>query len=52
VIPSGFSVSPRTIEHHVSAILTKLDATTRHETVNRAHTDGLLTSSNPPTGSE
>ena len=36
-------VSPRTVEHHVSAILSKLDATNRQEAVARAHADGLLT---------
>jgi DNA-binding CsgD family transcriptional regulator/tetratricopeptide (TPR) repeat protein len=44
-------VSPRTIEHHVSAILAKLDSNTRAEAVTRAHTDGLLTSNDPPTAS-
>ncbi|MFV9672491.1 MAG: ATP-binding protein [Acidimicrobiia bacterium] len=37
-------VSPRTVEHHVSAILAKLDSSTREEAVARAHTEGLLTS--------
>jgi DNA-binding CsgD family transcriptional regulator len=36
-------VSPRTVEHHVSAILAKLDVTTREEAVSRARADGLLT---------
>ena len=36
-------VSPRTVEHHVSAVLAKLDSSTRDEAVSRAHTDGLLT---------
>ncbi len=44
-------VSPRTIEHHVSAILAKLDSNTRAEAVTRAHTEGLLTSNDPPTAS-
>ena len=35
-------VSPRTVEHHVSAVLTKLDAPTREEAVSRARDDGLL----------
>ncbi len=36
-------VSPRTVEHHVSAVLTKLDASTRKEAVTQAHAEGLLT---------
>ncbi len=36
-------VSPRTVEHHVSAILAKLDSSTREEAVGRARTEGLLT---------
>jgi DNA-binding CsgD family transcriptional regulator len=36
-------VSPRTVEHHVAAVLTKLDSTTRGEAVSRARTEGLLT---------
>ncbi len=35
-------VSPRTIEHHVSAVLAKLDCSTREEAVSRARSDGLL----------
>lgn len=35
-------VSPRTAEHHVAAILAKLDASTRDEAVDRAHTQGLF----------
>ena len=35
-------VSPRTVENHVSAVLTKLDASTRHGAVERARLDGLL----------
>jgi DNA-binding CsgD family transcriptional regulator len=35
-------VSPRTIQHHVSAVIAKLNATTRQEAVTRAHTEGLL----------
>lgn len=36
-------VSPRTVENHVSALLTKLDSSTRSEAVRRARDDGLLT---------
>ncbi len=36
-------VSPRTIEHHVSAVLAKLDASTREKAVTQAHAEGLLT---------
>ncbi len=39
-------VSPRTVEHHVSAVLSKLDATTRQDAVSQAHQQGLLA---PPT---
>jgi len=35
-------VSPRTVEHHVSAVLSKLDATTRQDAVTQAHQQGLL----------
>jgi len=35
-------VSPRTVEHHVSAVLAKLDSTTREEAVSRARSEGLL----------
>ena len=35
-------VSPRTVEHHVSAVLSKLDATTRQDAVTRAREQGLL----------
>ena len=42
-------VSPRTVEHHVSAVLAKLDCSTREEAVSRAHTEGLLTVNNAPT---
>jgi DNA-binding CsgD family transcriptional regulator/tetratricopeptide (TPR) repeat protein len=37
-------VSPRTIEHHVSAILAKLDSSTRDEAVQRARDDALVES--------
>jgi DNA-binding CsgD family transcriptional regulator len=35
-------VSPRTVEHHVAAVLTKLDAGTRREAVRRALTAGIV----------
>jgi DNA-binding NarL/FixJ family response regulator len=35
-------VSPRTIEHHVSAVLSKLDAVSRQEAVETAHRLALL----------
>ena len=41
-------VSPRTIEHHVSAILSKLDAPTRQEAVSRARDSDLLTHTDTP----
>ena len=37
-------VSRRTVEQHVSAVLSKLDSSTREEAVSRAHEGGLLTS--------
>jgi DNA-binding CsgD family transcriptional regulator/tetratricopeptide (TPR) repeat protein len=40
-------VSPRTIENHVSAVLSKLDSATRTEAVSRARVQGLLTDSVP-----
>ena len=41
-------VSTRTIEHHVSAVLAKLDSSTREEAVTRAHADSLLTTNDAP----
>ncbi len=35
-------VSPRTVEHHVSAVLSKLDSSTRAEAVETASQQGLL----------
>ncbi len=35
-------VSPRTVEHHVSAVLSKLDSATREEAVETASQQGLL----------
>ena len=35
-------VSPRTAEHHVAAVLTKLGASTRREAARRASELGLL----------
>ena len=42
-------VSPRTVEHHVSAVLEKLDCSTREEAVSRANAEGLLTVNDAPT---
>jgi DNA-binding CsgD family transcriptional regulator len=36
-------VSPRTVENHVSAVLMKLDSSTREQAVSRARDEGLLT---------
>ncbi len=44
-------VSSRTIENHVSAILGKLNSSTRREAVTRARAEGLLTINGPPTAS-
>jgi len=41
-------LSPRTVENHVSAVLTKLDSSTRDEAVSRARTEGFLTTSGAP----
>jgi DNA-binding NarL/FixJ family response regulator len=40
-------VSPRTIENHVSAVLSKLNSATRTEAVSRARVQGLLADSVP-----
>ena len=36
-------LSPRTAEHHVAAVLTKLDSSNREDAVSRARAEGLLT---------
>ncbi|HEX3270356.1 MAG TPA: AAA family ATPase [Ktedonobacterales bacterium] len=41
-IAGRLSTSPRTVEHHVSAVLTKLNAHSRAEAVRRAYELGLL----------
>jgi DNA-binding CsgD family transcriptional regulator len=41
-IAERLSTSPRTVEHHVSAVLTKLNAHSRAEAVRRAYELGLL----------
>lgn len=41
-------VSPRTVENHVSAILTKLDASTRQEAVVRNQVSEPIKKSGPP----
>jgi DNA-binding NarL/FixJ family response regulator len=35
-------VSPRTVENHVSALLAKLDSTSRSEAVDKARSEGFL----------
>ncbi len=42
-IAGRLCISPRTIEHHVSAIMTRLDVSTRHEAKDAARKRGLLT---------
>jgi DNA-binding CsgD family transcriptional regulator len=42
-IAKRLSTSPRTVEHHVSALLAKLDARSRAEAVRRAYELGLTT---------
>ena len=39
-------VAPRTVQHHVSAVLSKLHATTRQDAVTQAHKKGPPTPSN------
>jgi DNA-binding NarL/FixJ family response regulator len=41
-IATRLFLSPRTVEHHVSAILLKLDAASRREAVDIATTQGIL----------
>jgi DNA-binding CsgD family transcriptional regulator len=42
-------LSPRTVESHVSAVLTKLDSSTRKEAVARGRVEGLLAVNGDPT---
>jgi DNA-binding CsgD family transcriptional regulator len=46
-IAQRLSTSPRTVEHHVSAVLAKLDARSRAEAVRRAYDLGLLAQVSP-----
>ncbi len=46
-IADRLSTSPRTVEHHVSAVLAKLDAHSRAEAVRRAYELGLLAQASP-----
>jgi DNA-binding CsgD family transcriptional regulator len=41
-IAERLSTTPKTVEHHVSAILAKLQARSRSEAVSIAHTSGLI----------
>jgi DNA-binding CsgD family transcriptional regulator len=46
-IAERLSTSPRTVEHHVSAVLAKLDARSRADAVRRAYDLGLLAQASP-----
>ena len=41
-IAARLSRSPRTVEHHLAGILSKLDASSRNEAVTRARARGIL----------
>jgi DNA-binding CsgD family transcriptional regulator len=47
-IASSLYISERTVDHHVAAILRKLEVRSREEAVKRAATLGLLTEASPP----
>ncbi|HET8527571.1 MAG TPA: AAA family ATPase [Gaiellaceae bacterium] len=49
-IAASLHLSERTVAHHVSAILRKLDAETRHGAVRQARARGLLPQDGPPAG--
>jgi DNA-binding CsgD family transcriptional regulator len=45
-------ISPRTVEHHVSAVLDKLDAASREDAVRLAAAEGLLRPDGDPDRSD
>jgi DNA-binding NarL/FixJ family response regulator len=47
-IATALHLSERTVAHHVSAILGKLDAPTRTAAVDAARSSGLLAQDGPP----
>ena len=49
-IGSRLFVSPKTVDHHISAILAKLNVRSRDAAVAEAHRSGLLPSRNTPSG--
>jgi DNA-binding NarL/FixJ family response regulator len=48
-IAERLSTSPKTVEHHITAILAKLNARSRSEAVSIAHTAGLIPQTATPT---
>ncbi|MGZ3715671.1 MAG: response regulator transcription factor, partial [Ktedonobacterales bacterium] len=41
-------VSPKTVEHHVSAVLAKLNARSRAQAITQAHNMGLISNMRVP----